>query len=104
MSEHVVGRQYIEARILQNPVGMIERHTESRPRAAVVTRREKLRETEVLHHLDLVECHPPERIVAVVLASARLAAVAIAAQIGGHDGKVLCETRRNQMPVNVRER
>ena len=64
----------------------------------------ELLEAQVLHHLDLVLGHAPERVVAVVGLAARLAAVAVAPQIGTHHGEVLRQPGRDQMPRHVRER
>jgi hypothetical protein len=61
-------------------------------------------EAEVPHDLDLIERHRPLGVVGVVLAVRRLAAVAVAAQIGGDDGVVRRELGRHQTPGDVRLR
>jgi hypothetical protein len=59
---------------------------------------------EPRHHFHLVLCHAPEGIVAVIREAARLAAVAVAAQVRRDDRKVLREPRRDEVPVHVGER
>ena len=56
------------------------------------------------HHLDLIKRHRPLRVVRVLITVRRLAAVAIAAQVGDDDRVVLCQFGRNQPPGDVRLR
>jgi len=65
---------------------------------------EKFVEAKMTHYIDLILRHPAIRIVAMVGQPARLAAVAIAAQIGRNYGEIFGQPRRNKMPVHVRQR
>src|SRR4029453_5055446 len=51
--------------------------------------------------LDLVKRHRPLRVVGVILAVGRLAAVSVATKIGHHHGELLGETRRDLVPLDV---
>src|SRR6185295_3051983 len=88
---------------LQDSVRMVERHAEGGSPAAVVTGDQELFETEMLHCLDLVLAHAAERIVAAVLQPTRLSAVAVAAQVRRHHGEIFRKSRRDEMPMHVRE-
>ena len=68
--------------------GMIERETLSDAAAAVVADDREAVEAVVVHDLDHVERHRALRVVGVVLAVGRLAAVAVAAQVR-HDHRVI---------------
>jgi hypothetical protein len=83
---------------------MIERHPVAGPRAPVVAGHHEALEAELLHHLDLILGHAPEGVVAVVGPTPRLAAVAVAAQVGGDHRESRGEPRRDQTPVDVRQR
>jgi len=83
---------------------MIERHAESGPRAAVVPGDVELLEAERAHDVDLVLRHAAERVVRVVWLATRLGAVAVAAKIGGDDGEIAREARRDALPGKVGER
>ena len=83
---------------------MLHREAPRHPRAAVVADDRKALEAERAHHLDLILRHRALRVVRVVLAVRRLAAVAVAAQIGHHHGKALGEARRNLVPLDMRLR
>jgi len=72
--------------------------------AAVVTGNGEALETEAAHHFDLIQCHRARRVVDVTFSVRRLARVAVSAQIGEHDGKVLGETPRDFVPRYVRLR
>jgi hypothetical protein len=99
----MVSRQDVEARVSQHLVGMIECHPESRSRPAIVAGDEELPKAEMLHDLQLIERHAAERIVAVILASARFAAVTVAAKVSRDHREVLCKPGRNEMPVDMCE-
>ena len=72
--------------------------------AAIVPDHRELVEAEALHDLDLVERHRALRVVRVVLAVGRLAAVAVAAQVGHDHRVVLRELRRDEAHRHVRLR
>jgi hypothetical protein len=55
-------------------------------------------------HVDLILTHAAERVVRVVGQPLRLRAVAVAAEIGTHDGEVLRKLRRDEVPRDVRQR
>ena len=85
-------RQYVDQRGALHPVGVVEAHARGGAGAAVVAGDEELAIAELLHDLDLVLRHRPERIVDVVRTGVIGAdAVAITAQIGGDDVKMLGE-------------
>jgi len=100
----VVGRHDIEHGQLRDRIGMIERQPMPHASAAVVADHGKARVAEVLHHLDLVEGHCPLRVVGMALAVGRLAAGAVAAQVGHVDGVGLRQVGRHQPPRDVRLR
>jgi hypothetical protein len=85
----VVGRQDIDAGELEHALGVIERHPEAGARAPIVPGHPEALEAQLLHDLDLVLGHAPEGIVAVIRQPARLAAVAVAAQVRGDDRELL---------------
>ncbi len=72
--------------------------------AAVVAGDEELRVAEGLHHLDLVLRHSTERVVDAAGLLGRGGAVAVAAQVGGHDMEVFREAWRDRVPGDVGER
>ena len=72
--------------------------------AAIVADDREAIEAVVLHDLDHVERHRALRVVGVVLAVGRLAAVAVAAQVRHDDGVILRELRRDDVPRHVRLR
>ncbi len=85
--------------------GVIEAHAVHGARAAVVPGREEFVVAEVAHDLDLVLRHGAERVVDVVLAAVlRPDAVAVAAEIRGHDVEALGEAGRHPVPRDVRHR
>jgi len=100
----VIGRDDVEHRQAGHLVGMIESHPVGDPSAAIVPDHGELVEAEALHDLDLVERHRPLRVVGVVLAVWRLAAVAVAAQVGHDHRIVLGELGRDQPHRDVRLR
>ena len=93
----------VESRKLQHALGLVERHAVGDAPAAVVAAQVELVEAEMAHHVELVFAHAAVGVIAVVGQAARLAAVAVAAQIGGHHGVILRQQRRDDMPVHVRE-
>ena len=84
-----MGRQDVDGAELLHCGRMIQRHSIGGARAAVVAGHHETLEAELAHDVDLVLRHAPERVIAVVRQPARLAAVAVAAQIGGHDREVV---------------
>ena len=61
-------------------------------------------DAEVLHHLDLIQCHGALRIVDVVRSAVGLGAFAVAAEIGGNDGVFPGEFGGDPVPDGVRLR
>ena len=94
----------VEEGDLVHALGIVERHAVRHPRAAIVTAHVVFAESERRHDFGLVLSHRPERIAAVVRAAVRLRAVAVAAQIGRHDGEILRQSRRDLVPHHVGER
>ena len=72
--------------------------------AAIVADDGELVEAEALHDLDLIERHRALRVVGVILAVRRLAAVAVAAQVGHDDRVVLRQVGRDEPHRDVRLR
>ena len=95
---------HVEARELRDAIRVVERHAKRGAPAAVVAAEKKLVEPEMAHDIDVVLRHAPVRVVAVVRQAARLAAVAVAAQIGAHDRVVFCQAWRDEVPVHVGKR
>ena len=94
----VVGQDVDQRRAL-HPVGMVEAHARGGAGAAVVAGDKELAVAELLHDLDLVLRHRPERIVDVVRPGVLGAdAVAVAAQIGGDDMEMLGEPVGDLVP------
>ena len=83
---------------------VVERHPVAGPGAPIVAGHHEALEAELLHDLDLVLGHPAKGIVAVIRQPARLATVAVAAQVGDDDGEVLGQPRGDESPVDVRQR
>src|SRR5438128_1926123 len=83
---------------------MIQRHSMGNPSAAVVTRDGKTVEAEMLHHLNLIERHCAFRVVRMIFAVRRLAAVAVPTKICGNDGIFRRELRSDHPPGDVRLR
>ncbi len=99
----MVRRQDVDGAEGEHRGRMIERHAVGGARAPVVAGHHEPREAQRVHHVDLVLRHATERVVAVVGQAARLAAVAVAAQVGGDHGEVLGQPRRDEAPVDVRQ-
>ena len=72
--------------------------------AAIVADDGELVEAETLHHFDLIERHRALRVVGVVLAVRRLAAVAVAAQVRRDHRVVLRQLGRDQAHRDMRLR
>ena len=104
LKSYVSEGQYVKAGEFLHTTGIIERHAKRGARAAVVAGNHEFLEAQMFHHIDLVLPHAAKRIVAVVVFPARLAAVAVTAQIGRHHRVVLRQLRRHQMPVHMRQR
>ena len=83
---------------------VVEREAMRNAAAAIVSHHREAVEAEMLHQLDLVLRHGALGIVDVLLAICRLAAVAIAAQVGGDDGVFLRQFGRHAEPGQVRQR
>jgi len=83
---------------------VVERHPVAGPGAPIVAGHHEALEAELLHDVDLVLGHAPERVVAVIGQAARLTAVAVATQVRSHDREALGQPGRDQPPVDVRER
>ena len=95
--------QDVDERGALHPVGMVEAHACDGAGAAVMPGREEVAITELLHHLDLVLRHRAERVVDAVGAGiVRADAVAVAAQIGRDDMKMLGEPVGDLVPGDMR--
>ena len=70
-------------------------------RTAVVPGHAEPLEAERIHDLDVVERHGALRVIDVIVAARRLAAVAVAAQIGHDDRELLGQPPRNLVPLDV---
>ncbi len=69
--------------------------------ATVVPHYEELLETELRHHPNLIGGHPTLGIGLVRRIGGRFAAVAVAAQIGRHDGERISQQGSNTVPAAV---
>ena len=83
----------------QDGAGVIGRHAMRDTRTTIVRHHDELVETERLHQADLVRRHLALAIGRLL--RHRLIAVAIAAQVGRYDGKVLRKRVSNAMPYDV---
>ena len=101
-AERLSGRHDVEHGQLEHSLGMVERHAVRATATTVVPHDEEPVVAELAHHLDLVACHRSLRIGRVVGIGRRLAAVSVAAQVRGHDGKLLREARSELVPHDVR--
>ena len=72
--------------------------------AAIVAREPEAREAERAHHLHHVGRHRALRVAGVAASLVGLRRIAIAAQVGAHDGERLRERGRDPMPHRVRLR
>src|SRR6516225_826976 len=100
----VVGQNVDQSRSLY-PVGVVEAHACGGAGAAVVSGDKELAVAELVHDLDLVLRHRPERIIDVVFAGVIWAdAVAITAQIGCDDMKTLGQAWGDLVPGDMGQR
>src|SRR6266446_1596427 len=84
---------------------MVEAHAGGGAGASVMPGDKEFAIAERFHHLDLVLCHRPERIVDVVFAAIVGAdAIAVAAQIRRDDMKALGETAGDLVPRDMGQR
>ena len=97
-------RQHIKARELFNLVRVIKRHAYRCASAAIMPCDTKCIKAQMLHYIHLVLRHSTEGVVHVIGRTARLVAVAIAAQIRAHHSEMFCKARRNQVPMHMRQR
>ena len=81
---------------------MVECHPVRAARAPVMAGDAEPFVPEVLHHLDLVARDLAHRVRRMVFGTGRLAAVAVAAQVGDDDGVPLGQGRRHAVPHQVR--
>ena len=100
----VMRRHDVEHREAGHAIGVIERHAMADAAAAIMADECELLEPELAHDLDLIERHRALGVVGVILAVRRLAAVAVATQVGDDDGVVLGEIGRHQPPRDHRLR
>ena len=82
-------RDDVEHRRAFDRAGVVERHPPRHPPAAVVARHAEAVEAERGHRRDHVRGHRPLAVAGVVVAAGRLAAVAVAAQVGADHGEAL---------------
>src|SRR5215467_1174969 len=80
------------------------RHMRCSTRAAVMTGGVEAIMAERRHDLDLIDRHGAEGIIRMIGATRRLFGIAIAAQIGGDNGELLGEARREFVPGQMTER
>jgi hypothetical protein len=86
---------------LTDSVGVVEGQAVGAAGAAVVPGHSKPLEAELAHHLNLVAGHGPLGVRLVVRGCGRLAAPAVAAQVGGDHGELLRQPRRHGVPHHV---
>jgi hypothetical protein len=85
--------QDVDGAQLEHPGRVIERHAIAGAAAPVVPDHHEPLEAERVHDVDLVLGHATKRVVAVVRQATWLAAVAVAAQIGGDHREALGQAR-----------
>ena len=83
---------------------MLDTHSPSHAPASVVSDNGELIKPKAAHHFDLIQRHRTLRIIDVVLALRRLAAIPVATKIRRNDGELLSEAWRDLMPLDVRLR
>ena len=83
---------------------VIQRHAMRDATAAIMTHHREAVEAERSHDLDLVSGHDALGVVGMIGQAMRFAAVAIAAQIGGHHGEAFSEPVRDLVPDDMRLR
>ena len=93
--------QRIEDRQFRDLVRIVERHATRHSRPLVVADYSELFKTEVRHDFDLVLSHGAFGIIGMIRSVCGLAAVSVAPQIGGHDGKPLGQPRRHFVPHDM---
>ncbi len=81
--------------------GVIERHAMRDATSAIMAGDGEVREPEMAHDLHLIGCHGAGGVVDVLRAAVGLGGVAVAAEIGEHDGEVLSELRRDLVPRDM---
>ena len=96
--QQMVLRQHVDEGRLGDGLRMVETQPVQHARAAVMAAGVEFLEAEVTHDLDLVLRHGAERIGRVIAAAVRLGTVAVAAQVGQHDGEFLRQPRRDLVP------
>jgi len=101
MRVEIVRRHDVQHGEMRDLVGVIERHAVSHAPAAVVPDNRKPIEAVVLHDFDHVERHRPLRVVGVVVAVGRFAAVTVATEVGHDHRVVLGELGRDDVPGHV---
>jgi hypothetical protein len=102
--DRVRQRDDVEHRRLGHDVGMLDRQPPRDPRPAIVPRHSEALEAERPHHVDLILGHRTLRVVRVIVAVRRLAAVAVTAQIGHYDRELPRQPARDLVPLGVRLR
>jgi hypothetical protein len=100
----VMRRDDVEHRESGDPIGMVERQPMGDTSATIVTEDSELFEPELAHHFDLIERHGTLGIILVIDPVGRLAAVAVAAQIGHDHGVVPRQVRGDEAPRDHRLR
>ena len=95
--EHRLGGHHVERGEGADLRGMVERHAVAHAGAAVVADHVKAVEAQRCHHVDLVLRRGALAMVVEVVRG-RLAAVAVAAQVGRHHRVVRGERRRHLVP------
>jgi len=105
-------RHVVEQMMLRNDVEnggtrdlfrMVEAHAVEHAGAAIMAGGVEALEPQRGHHLELILRHGAERIAAVVCPARRLFRISIAAQVGGDNGELACQARRDFVPGQVRE-
>jgi hypothetical protein len=100
-AEGVAGGHDVQHRELGDQVGVVKRQSVAHPGAAVVANHGELVEAELAHDQRLVPRHRALGVGLMGRAARRLAAVAIAAQVGEDDRMILGEDRGDVVPHDV---
>src|SRR5471030_2218857 len=97
-------RDDIEDGGASDAIGMLHGEAPRHARAAVVAGDGEAVVPECVHHLDLIERYGALRVVRVILAFRRLAAVAVSAEVHQHHCVPFGKLRRDPVPLDVRLR
>ncbi len=98
---HRQGWRNIQQHHALHGLGMVQRQAMGDPGTTVVGQYRERVKAQRLHQFDAVAGHFPLRVVAVVIVGRRLAAITVAAQVGGHHAEMLGQLFGDFVPDDV---